>query len=299
MLLGSLTKYCYRRHSVWAWGTTDYAVGMHIVKDLKPRKIEEFEGKELTDFGAGVSHSVCIFKNNNVFVWGSNYFGQGGYFPDLAGGIFESGDDTLDKPKHLQEGFDPTDKLVKLSVGDFHSLALTLKGLVYTWGAGILGNGSKLYNSEPGIVSGLQNVSRIKVYENTSSIQSRDKIYAWGRLAYLHPDGQAMTPVELDIGKWNNIVDFAVTKSYIAFAVKGMDNRTFLKVYAGKKHASVPNLYPYNPDYSENPVLISESSISVKSLDFLSEMDCPGLIQMNPVGNNHILLLFGKILALF
>lgn len=289
-------RFC-RRFSTWAWGTTDYSVGMHIVKSLKPAKIKEFEGKEIIGFGAGVSHSVCLSKSNEIFVWGSNYFGQSGYFPDLAGGIFESGDDTLDCPKLLQEGFSPADKLVQISVGDFHSLALTEKGFVYAWGAAILGNGSKLYNSEPELVSGLKNVSSIKVYGNTSSTLCENQICAWGRFGFIHPDGQAMKPVGFEIGNWESVIDYAVTKTFIAIGGRS-NGKTVLKIFSGKSGLTepkiIPNFYPYNPEYLEAPKLISEPKIELASLTIVMDLNCPGLVQLNPVGNQHILLLFGN-----
>jgi hypothetical protein len=104
-----------------------------------------------------------------------------------------------------------------------------------------------------------------------------------------------MTPIEIEIGSWANIIDFAVTNDFVAVVGRKIDNQSdlasTLKVYGRKTARRIPRVFPFNPEYLEDPFLILERKISV---GLLLELDFVNLVQITPIDNHYLLLLFGN-----
>jgi uncharacterized repeat protein (TIGR02543 family) len=73
-------------------------------------------------------HSSALTESGKVFVWGDNQYGQVG------------DDSTTNKlvPIDITSGFQAGDKVIQLSLGGYHSSALTESGEVYTWGFNVM-----------------------------------------------------------------------------------------------------------------------------------------------------------------
>lgn len=107
-----------------------------------PKKIEYFEGKNPINCYCGPRHTGVITKDGDLYTFGTGKWGVLGH-----------GDETsvnFDKPKLVEYFKNNNIKIKKICLGDFHSLALTTDGDLYSWGfegdKGILG----FFRRDPG-----------------------------------------------------------------------------------------------------------------------------------------------------
>ena len=115
---------------LWSWGSSG-SLGLlgHGNKQdqLLPKKVEAFAGRRVVAVSAGVYHSLAITADGAVWSWGDAVAGQ------LGHGGMESR--LLPSKIEALEGR----RVVAVSAGGGHSLALTVDGAVYSWGTGPLG----------------------------------------------------------------------------------------------------------------------------------------------------------------
>ena len=202
----------------------------------------------------GISHSVCLSKEGKIFVRGSNYFGQAGFFPQLSGGvgILDSGDDSIEESLELQEGV-KDQNFKDIAAGDYHNLALTQSGQVYCWGAGLLGNGSNLFSSEPVLLGLLKEPAKhIAASQSRSGVVTRDSesVYIWGfeRDEKETLVGRNLSPfkVVLDQPLVKNVSRFLLTDKLFALA-----SNKRIAVFGSLATSSIAPTFPYNPAYAE------------------------------------------------
>ncbi|MBU0482403.1 MAG: hypothetical protein KKG47_15020 [Proteobacteria bacterium] len=123
----------------------------------------------VTSISAGSNHSMAV-SNNNVYTWGSDFYGQLGNntgdvtFPTQVSGL---------------------SSIIKVRAGQEHSMALGSNGAVYTWGDNSLaqlGTGTRIDKSTPGtaiINPGL--VVDISTYNAHSvAVKSDGTVMVWG-----------------------------------------------------------------------------------------------------------------------
>ena len=120
------------------------------IKTYKPTKInfianndnvtiEDYNGK-IIDISCGTVHNLALTEDGKVFSWGSFQGGQLGLSSEFL--LNENQKKTKDKEMYLSKPtliplFRKEDiKIKKISCGEAHSLALTEKGKVYSWGFG-------------------------------------------------------------------------------------------------------------------------------------------------------------------
>ncbi|MDB6007101.1 MAG: cell surface receptor domain protein, partial [Prosthecobacter sp.] len=92
------------------------------------------EGKHVAIMDAGGDHALAVTSEGKVYAWGANTFGQLG---------INSTDPAFEPVPVDMSGALNGKVVVAVSAGSSHSLAVTLDGLVYAWGAdafGALGN---------------------------------------------------------------------------------------------------------------------------------------------------------------
>ena len=94
---------------------------------LLPKKVEAFAGRSVIAVSAGTFHSLAITANGAVWSWG-----HGGQLALGHGGVHQQ---LL--PKKI-EAFDGQ-RVVAVSTGARHSLAITANGAVWSWGDGNFG----------------------------------------------------------------------------------------------------------------------------------------------------------------
>ena len=98
-----------------------------------PKKIESLHGLVITQLACGDSHSMALTKEGYVYAWGEATLGQLGL------------DDIRDLPKNTEnKPYQPyptrvqqlnNKKIIAISCGETHTLALTDSGHLYSFGA--------------------------------------------------------------------------------------------------------------------------------------------------------------------
>ena len=91
----------------------------------------------ITQVSCGASHSLAINNWGQIFTWGSNLFGQLGLDLEIA---------TQPTPKIVKTL--ATKHIVQIACGQYHNLALTNSGDLYSWGANSYGQLGQGYMNE-------------------------------------------------------------------------------------------------------------------------------------------------------
>ena len=112
--------------SVWSWG--DGGAGQLGHGDdqnqLLPKKVEAFTVQRVVAVSAGGEHSLATTADGAVWSWG---YGAGG---QLGHGDWQN--QLLPKKVEAFAG----QRVIAVSAGGSHSLAITADGAVFTWGKG-------------------------------------------------------------------------------------------------------------------------------------------------------------------
>ena len=172
----------------------------------------------------GYKFSVALKQDGTVWSWGQNNDGELG-----LGNTTE-----YDEPQQITE---ITEKITDVKTGYYHSIALTEKGEVYTWGYngnGQLGNGTREDSLVPVKVTGLKNVTKVNAYKYmTIALTQNGEVYAWG-------SGYGAKPVKLNftrkiIDVSGNLVLAENRKAYNLDETKSY-GKDLIKVVAGYNH---------------------------------------------------------------
>jgi len=91
---------------------------------LLPKEIETFAGQRAIALSAGTRHSLAITADGSVWSWGDGGFGKLGHGDQQT--------QLLPKKVEALAG----GRVVAVSAGDGHSIALTADGSVWSWGSG-------------------------------------------------------------------------------------------------------------------------------------------------------------------
>mmetsp|Transcript_36636 Transcript_36636/g.46689 ORF Transcript_36636/g.46689 Transcript_36636/m.46689 type:complete len:744 (+) Transcript_36636:264-2495(+) len=147
----------------------------NTVSDPAPCQTQTLAGRKLRQLSLGRHHSAVLTNDGQVLTWGSSSFGRLG----------------LVDPEKCVCAPRPVLHLAQVGVaaiasGDFHMLALTQTGKVYSWGYGAegqCGHGSALHLRTPRVVEYLGNlvVTRISAGAWWSMAVTGDgELYSWG-----------------------------------------------------------------------------------------------------------------------
>ena len=121
----------------WGWGRDGQLGHADQQRQLLPKKVEAFAGRRVIALSAAQWHNLALTADGAVWSWGDGDRGRLGH-----------GDQQTQLLPKKVEAF-AGQRVVALSAGDAHSLALTTDGAVFTWGAGetgCLGHGEDLSN---------------------------------------------------------------------------------------------------------------------------------------------------------
>ncbi|QWB99902.1 InlB B-repeat-containing protein [Mycoplasmatota bacterium] len=139
-------------------------------------------GETLTSISLGVEHSIAITSEGRVFTWGSNNNGQ------LGDGT--STDRTTPTEITSQFGLDAGETVTSISLGYFHSSAITSEGRAFTWGSnegGQLGDGTTTNRTTPTEITSQfkldagETVTSISLgFFHSSTITSEGRAFTWG-----------------------------------------------------------------------------------------------------------------------
>lgn len=117
---------------VYAWGNgQQFQLGRKILERHRLAALEphQFGLYDIRYISSGDFHCFAIDKDNRVFTWGLNQFGQCGVTNE--NGELEDGS-LITKPREIPELQDL--KIQQIAAGEHHTLALTLDGHIYAWG---------------------------------------------------------------------------------------------------------------------------------------------------------------------
>ncbi|XP_050536531.1 uncharacterized protein LOC126902890 isoform X2 [Daktulosphaira vitifoliae] len=167
-----------RNHKLYTWGHSSngcLGIGPHMSKTATPNPVSWFVymGVEVIQVACGRNHSIAL-TTNGVFSWGSNRYGQLGTarkgqapYPMLVESM--------------------SNKLITcVSTGQYHSLAVSVDGKLWTWGWGVygqLGHGSIDDCEKPKILKFLGNEKIINAfggYAHSIVLSNCGKVFTFG-----------------------------------------------------------------------------------------------------------------------
>lgn len=184
---GEVTSMALRSDgTVWVWG--DYLGYFFGSGDSTGTPMQVSGLTNIVAIAEGREHGVALAQDGTVWTWGWDDQGQLG---------------TGDSYVNSSNGWDPAQvpglsNVVGIAAGDFHTVAVTAAGQVYTWGAnlgyyyvwgvynaGQLGTGSTSnYVSTPQLVPGLSGVKSVSASGNhtlaVASCGGVNVVWAWG-----------------------------------------------------------------------------------------------------------------------
>lgn len=91
-----------------------------------PKRIEEYDELNVQELRIGMRHSAVISRDGQLYTYGSGNWGVLGHGNER--------DIRFDKPKRVERF--SKEEVVDIALGEYHSLALTADGNVWTWGYG-------------------------------------------------------------------------------------------------------------------------------------------------------------------
>ncbi|KAH9257349.1 hypothetical protein BASA81_004506 [Batrachochytrium salamandrivorans] len=139
---------------VKCWGFNGWGAlgdGTHV-DSLKPMQIAKYLKVKISDVSIGYAHICLLTLSGKVYCSGHNAYGQ-------------LGDGTnWEKSTFAQVIISANTVLVSVSLGEYHTCVVTVKGLVYCFGRnsyGQLGDGTKVDSNLPVLVYGLSQVKSV------------------------------------------------------------------------------------------------------------------------------------------
>ncbi|XP_061346881.1 ultraviolet-B receptor UVR8-like [Gastrolobium bilobum] len=125
------------------WGKYGQLGHAHFEDHLVPRKVQALSDKFISQVSGGWRHSMALTSSGLLFGWGWNKFGQIGV------------GDNFDRSSPEQVKFPHDQKVVQISCGWRHTIAVTENKNVYSWGRGAngqLGHGETVDRNVPMII---------------------------------------------------------------------------------------------------------------------------------------------------
>lgn len=210
-------------HDVYSWGSNKSGqLGFapeevdHISMS-EPRHVHTLRTVKIQQIACGQDHSLAL-DDNDMYSWGSGKNGRLGL-------------------GHEKDVFSPTKtpeftslRLIAISAGWRHSVALAENGSVFTWGSGLQGQLGHSDNASKQVPTELCVVWQSRVYQvraagnHTLALTAGGQVYAWGwggdgRLG-LGDTAQRFTPCQIE--SLRNIVDImAGSKHSLALSGSG------------------------------------------------------------------------------
>ena len=161
--------------AVWSWGDGGLGRGHgDEQRHWQPKKVEALAGQRIVAVSAGPIHSIAITVDGAVWSWGEGVYGRLGH-GDLQDQLL---------PKKV-EAF-AEQRVVAASAGEYHSLAITMDGSVWSWGIGAsgqLGHGDQQNQLLPKKVEALagQRVVAVSAGREHSLATTADgALWSWG-----------------------------------------------------------------------------------------------------------------------
>ncbi|KAF9204469.1 RCC1 and BTB domain-containing protein 2 [Podila verticillata] len=196
--LYNYTRYQTRPFLSWLFNPKEDPI---VPKQLNPLKLED-QGSRLLfwDSTYTTPHLKPEFDDGNIHVWGSNYYSQVG----LTTESFHDDDSEEITDVHFVNQL-ANEEIVQVASGNFHNLALSSTGKLWSWGSGCLGRGDEIYDSLPQPVEFFhalgRDIKQVFAAGNYSMALATpkngddDELYVWGYIPFGEADenGQVVT----------------------------------------------------------------------------------------------------------
>jgi len=162
--------------SLWSWGRGEDGELGHGDQQtqLLPKKIEAFAGQRVLAVSAGLDHSLAVTADGAVWSWGFGVYGRLGH-----------GDQQQQLlPKNIEALAGR--RVVAVSAGGSHSLAITADGAVWSWGTGFfgqLGHGDQHQQLLPKKIEALAGQRVVAVSAGTAhslALAADGAVWSWG-----------------------------------------------------------------------------------------------------------------------
>ena len=173
-----------RDGAVYSWGTCENSSlghGADVKVVHRPRRIEALAGIRITSIGAGETASAAVSAEGDVYTWG-----WGGSFWQGNGGLGHGDSTTQPRPALVQCLEEAGTKVLSVSVGNGHMLAVTKDGTVLSWGNGEYGrcgNGKRaqLLPEPVDLLAGKMCVAVAAGFQHSLALTADGVVFAWGK----------------------------------------------------------------------------------------------------------------------
>ena len=158
----------------WGWGASGQLGHGDEQRQQLPKKVEAFAGQRVVAVSAGQHHSLALTADGAVWSWGEGYFGKLGHGDQQH--------QLLPKKIEALAG----QRVVAVSAGGHHSLAITADGAVWSWGRGVdgrLGHGDEVDLLMPKKVEALAGRRVVAVAAGTNhslALTADGAVWSWG-----------------------------------------------------------------------------------------------------------------------
>ena len=247
--------------SLYMWGLNDYGqLGNGTTEEsYVPVKIMD----NVASVSLGISNSAAITKEGSLYMWGYNLCGQ------LGNG--KSGS----KLNEYSEGIDSNvpikimDNVSSVSLGTFHSAAITKDGSLYMWGQnsqGCFGNGTDFDGSSIPIKI-MDDVTSVSLGDyHSAAITTDGSLYMWGHNEYGQLGNGTTERSNVPIKVMDNVT--SVSLGSACSAAITTDGSLYL--WGANRNGQLGNgksggdYYEYNEeDHSNVPIKIMDNVASV------------------------------------
>jgi RCC1 and BTB domain-containing protein len=274
--------HCIARNSsgkVYCWGYNYWGllgIGSKDYSFHKPKLNQYLNNEFVVDIICGYRHSLVLTNCDQVYAWGWNDWGQ------IGNGC--NNDQSI--PIKVK-GFN-NERVVMISCGYFHSMALTECGHVYSWGyndCGQLGIGNTVHSNEPKFVAVIDenkcNVFIEKIscgYAHSLLLSSDGNIYAFGRNEFGELGNQKeeneLSPQRIKTE--TKFIDISSHWNYYISIALSQDGIYYIWGYCGEERIRTPK--PTNFE-SFVEIYAKHLEITQKAINFEEQNSVPILLQ--------------------
>ena len=176
-----------------SWGNNSRGqLGDSVIKAQKPTPVAVSGASDIVAIGAGSEHSLALKADGTMLAWGLDVDG-------------ELGDNVQLTDQPLPVAVMTSSKIVSISAGTSHSLALTSSGNMLAWGSdfgGQLGDNTVYVNKPtPVAVSGASNIVAVAGgFFHSLALKADGTMLAWGSDTYGElGDGNQVNPQSIPV----------------------------------------------------------------------------------------------------
>ncbi|WP_170241888.1 RCC1 domain-containing protein [Geobacter argillaceus] len=272
----------FKNNSAMAWGYNGSGQLGNGVTNTSNTPVSVLEnGRPVTGLkgiSAGSAHTLAFFNNSTVHAWGANFSGQLGNNSSSNGVLNPVG--VVYKNNPTDTATLPLRRIIGVSAGGNHSLAMTNYSTVWSWGAnyaGQLGNNSTTLSTtavkvvDPdSVASQLSGVSAIAAGGSHSLALARGQVFAWGYNNYgqlgNNSTASSTIPVRVQMAGGTSLNNVKLIAAGGAFSVAVRNDETiWVWGYNGFGQLG-PNVDPAVTTFSGIPQQITGITGSIKAV---------------------------------